>query len=223
GVLSIIFLPLLLQIIYYSQRRFGLPEGPMSLAVFHSLFIAMGVMIFLPFLRPYAARIERILPERGDSMTRYLDKTLLNLPSVALEAVVRGLRECRSLLAGAAAGRLRNTTSAPEAARISENVGRGLSALRRYLSPIELEPEDPTMESRRISDVHIMDHLQRLAVLVPSPDTHPGTSRLASWEDRLGRVLDQYAAKSTDESATTEETSTDGVMMALSQEMADWR
>ena len=222
GVLSIIFLPLLLQIIYYIQRRFGLPEGPMSLAVFHSLFISIGVLIFLPFLRPYAARIEKMLPERGDSMTRYLDKTLLNLPSVALEAVDRGLRECRSLLAGAAAGRLRNITSVPEAATISESVGRGLAALRRYLSQIEMEPEDPAMESRRISNVHIMDHLQRLTALVSSTDPQPGTARLVPWEDRLGHILDLYATKSVDESASDDETPAAG-MMALSEEMAAWR
>src|SRR5262249_24935299 len=181
-----------------------------------------GVTIFLPFLRPYAAWIERILPERGNSMTRYLDKTLLNLPSVALEAVGRGLRQCRSLLAGAAAGRLRNTISPSEAAKISDSVGRGLADLRRYLSQIEMEAENPTMESHRISDVHILDHLQRLTVVVSSADVHPGIARLAPWEDRLGRALDQYAVESADESRHAE-LAADAGMTVLSNEMAEWR
>lgn len=57
-------MPVLLSIIYFAQRRWGLEEGAVSLAVFHLMFIAMGVVIFLPFVHRYSALIERILPDR---------------------------------------------------------------------------------------------------------------------------------------------------------------
>ena len=220
GTLAIIFLPLLLQLIFYFQRRFGLEEGPMSLAVFHSLFIAMGVVIFLPFVRPYSAWIERLLPDRGDAMTRFLDKSTLSLPSVALEAVRRGLLECRSILARTAAGRIRNTADTGEAAKAAESVEGAIPSLRRYLSKIEVEPDDSQGEGRRISDVHIMDHLQRLASLVRSADVHPGTARLAPWEDRVARTLDGWV---TTAAADTASSPADGSIATLTLEISDWR
>ena len=223
GVLSIIFLPLLLQLIHYFQRRFGLPEGPMSLAVFHSLFISMGVLIFLPFLRPYSAWIERLLPEHGDAMTRFLDKSTLTLPSVALEAVSRSLHECRSLLAHLAAGRIRKTTEAGEAAKTTESVDRAITALRRYLSKIEVEPDDQSSEARRVSDVHIMDHLQRLSTLMRSPNMHPGTARLSSWGDRLARALDACVTPVSAENDNSAAPKVAESLASLAPEIAKWR
>ena len=223
GTLSLIFMPLLLQLVYYFQRRFGLEEGPMSLAVFHSLFIGMGVLLFLPFLRPYSAWIERLLPERGDSMTRFLDKSTLTLPSVALEAVGRGLRECRSILAKLAAGRIRKTTEADEAAKVTESVDGAIVKFRSYLSKIEVEPDDQSSEDRRISDVHIMDHLQRLSVLMRFPNVHPGTARLSSWEERLARALEACATPASAENGKPAATSGGESVASLAPEIAEWR
>jgi len=221
GVLALVSLPLLLLLLAFLQRRFGLEEGPTSLAVFHSLFIAMGVVIFLPFLGPYSAWIERLLPERGDAMTRFLDKSTLPLPSVALEAVGRGLRECRSVLARAAADRIRGAATAGEAAKASEGVAGAIDSLRAYLSKIEVEPDDSRSEARRISDVHIMDHLQRLAGLVRSQDVHPGTPRIDPWENRLAFALDACVIPASDAPAAPLPSGT--AMAPLALEISHWR
>ncbi len=223
GTLSLVFMPLLLQLIYYFQRRFGLEEGPMSLAVFHSLFIGMGVLLFLPFLRPYSAWIERLLPERGDSMTRFLDKSLVSLPSVALEAVGRSLRECRSVLAQVATGRLRKTTDVAEATKTAESVDNATTKLRSYLSKIEVDTDDQSSQDRRISDVHIMDHLRRLANLVRSPNLHPGTSRLSAYEDRLGQALDATGASASEATDAPVTTATGEKFGSLTAEISEWR
>ena len=62
-----------------------------------------------------------------------------------------------------------------------------LTEVRAYLSDIEMDPEDRLSEARRISDVHIMDHLQRLAAVVTSEEVYPGSARLAQLEQRLSR------------------------------------
>ena len=80
GILAFLLMPVLLGIIHFAQRRWGLEEGAVSLAVFHSMFIAMGVALFLPFVHRYSAFIERLLPDRGTGFTRFLDKSLLIPP-----------------------------------------------------------------------------------------------------------------------------------------------
>ncbi len=193
GLLAFLLLPALLQVIAFFQRQFGLEEGPVSLAVFHSLFISLGVILFLPFVRPYARLIENLLPERDHGFTRYLDHSLLNLPAVALEAVGRSLRECHHALARAVSTRLENR--APAAEEAAAAVSRALPPLRDYLTAIAIECGDQAAETRRISDIHIMDHLARLATAVNAPDLRFGTERLAPWEHRLTQLLASLSAE----------------------------
>ena len=208
GLLAFLLLPVFLNVIFYLQRRFGLEEGAVSLAVFHSMFIALGVVLFLPFVRPYARFIEKLLPERATGFTRFLDKSLTTLPGVALDAVGRSLRECRTALAGLVIARLDGGTD-PLAGDVSANVVRAVVELRKYLGGIEVEAEDRVLESRRISDVHIMDHLQRLAGAVVSDEARPGLPRLKPWEERLRALL-----------ATPDSTEP---ITVFSREIAGWR
>ena len=91
GVFTLALLPVFLGGLALAQQQVGLDSGPVSLAVFHTTFIALGVMIFLPFSRSYARWIERWLPERGPRLARHLDDTLLQAPAVALESTRRAL------------------------------------------------------------------------------------------------------------------------------------
>lgn len=193
GALAFLLMPLLLRLIGFFQTQFGLEEGAVSLAVFHSMFILMGVLILLPFSRPYGGFIERILPDRGIGFTRYLDKSLLALPSVALEALARSLRECRDALAKIAVDRINGNANPVAISEISGSVDLAVTEMRKYLTLIEVPPEDQTLEARRISDVHIMDHLQRLTVAIESKNVHPGSSRLRPWEDRLKTLLESVS------------------------------
>lgn len=189
GLIAFFFLPVLLQVIAFFQRQFGLEDGPVSLAVFHSLFIAIGVVMFLPFVRPYARLIERLLPERDTGFTRFLDKSLLGLPSVALEAVGRSLLECRIALAQALVTRMQNLP----AGEVAFTVSKALASLRAYLASIEVESGDRKAENRRVSDIHIMDHLERLASAVHVKEAQFGSARLAPWEKRLSQNLNALA------------------------------
>jgi phosphate:Na+ symporter len=191
GILAFLLMPLLLGIIYFAQREWGLEEGAVSLAVFHSMFIAMGVALFLPFVNAYSAFIERILPDRGTGFTRYLDQSLLCLPCVALEAVGRSLRECRAVLANTTAARIQGKADGDTIAQTTGSVNLALPEMRAYLSAIAMEGEDRVSDTRRISDIHIMDHLQRLTVVLEMKDVHPGSARLANLEQRLAEVLEK--------------------------------
>ncbi len=193
GILAFLLMPVLLGIIDFAQRRWGLEEGAVSLAVFHSMFIAMGVALFLPFLNRYSALIERILPDRGTGFTRFLDKSLLSIPCVALEAIGRSLRECRDELANTVVARIDGLTDDKSVTQTTSSVNLALSEVLAYLSDIEMDCEDKASEARRISDFHIMDHLQRLASVVELKEVHPGSARLLGLERRLSKILNQLA------------------------------
>ena len=162
GALAIALLPLLFWVLDWLARHARLEPGAMSLAAFHTLFIAMGVVLFLPVVPQFARLVERLLPEKGESLTQRLDNSLLALPAVALEAsqrvlehtTVQMLQAYRELLAGSAAlepGRL-------------QALGRSLETTYAFVSRIEMLPSDRAATAQRIAQLHAIDHLLRLRV-----------------------------------------------------------
>ena len=63
-------LPVFLAAIDWLGRLRWLNADATSLAAFHTLFIAVGVALFLPWVHPFARLVERLLPdEPGDALT----------------------------------------------------------------------------------------------------------------------------------------------------------
>lgn len=100
ALMALGMLPLYLWAWGWMQEQWGWEEGAISLAAFHTAFIGVGVVVFLPWAGALARGVERWLPDREVVPTRHLDRTVLQVPEVALEAVRGTLRELAgSLLA----------------------------------------------------------------------------------------------------------------------------
>ncbi len=86
------FLALLILTPYvHLVERFSSPTGPsepeLALVAFHTLFNCVGLVVILPFTKRFAAFITRLVPERGNPLTRRLEQSLLTTPDVAMQAV----------------------------------------------------------------------------------------------------------------------------------------
>lgn len=165
GGIAILLLPLLLWGIGLAQQHLGLDPGAMSLAAFHTLFIALGVAVFLPVVEHFARWIERLLPDKGPALTRHLDATLLQAPAVALEATRRALRdiaeETFAALRAALAG-------SPVEETHRQRLHHALDQTQTFFSRIPPLAEDEPLSRARIHVMHTIDHLTRLqARLVP--------------------------------------------------------
>ena len=147
------------------------PSGGASLAValFHTAINLIGTALFLPFTRPFARRIVRLIPDRGPAFTRYLDRSLLDVPSVALEAAARSFGEMGAETLDAAAGRLQGRPpERPSAARLSA-VQAGLREARGFLADVRLDRHQKEEFARRLRLLHASDHLNRLAEALREP------------------------------------------------------
>jgi len=166
GLIAILLLPLLLWGIGLAQRHLGLDPGAMSLAAFHTLFIAFGVALFLPLVERFARWIERILPDKGQALTRHLDDTLLQAPAVALEASRRTLRDIatetfaalQAVLSGAAIDETRR-----------QRLHQALDQTQQFFSRIPPLAEDEPLSQARVSQMHAIDHLTRLQSRLTPP------------------------------------------------------
>jgi phosphate:Na+ symporter len=166
GLIALLLLPLFLRGIGYAQEHFGLDPGATSLAAFHTAFIALGVLIFLPMVYPFSRLIERVLPEKESSLTKHLDNSLLHAPSVALEATRRALVESAQEL-------FRNVEESlikPDAdAKNRATPGEALEAIRLFFARIPPVGEGDPPSSARLSQLHAMDHLTLLTARLSPP------------------------------------------------------
>ncbi len=189
GLVAVVLLPFFLWMLAWAQQRELLDPGAVSLAAFHTSFIALGVLIFLPFVGPFCRMIERILPERGPRLTRHIDASLLTVPPVAMEAARGGLRESAALLFQILASRLHGTRPDQNTEDQSRQIEKALHEISAFISKIPpIEHEVPGQHFRRDS-FHAIDHLGQL--LPSASQVHPAahTEPLAEAAEKCRAAL----------------------------------
>ncbi|HLS42788.1 MAG TPA: Na/Pi symporter [Paenalcaligenes sp.] len=197
GLIAILLLPVLLALLGLAQTHLGLQAGGVSLAAFHTLFIAVGVAVFLPQAHRCARQIERLLPERSDSPTRMLDQSQWQVPTLALASSHQALRATAThLLQALAAVYVKKPGEAPLPRQLPPKAlpatAIALEQLQTYLSHIPFEEEDNKLAEHRLYQMHVLDHLLRLqgrAEQLPSLLNTEGTAELQGARQRFATML----------------------------------
>lgn len=91
GLIAIVFLYELIDAVHWSAKYLGIASDnyTLKLAIFHTLFNLIGVVVMLPFIGKLVKVLTRILPEKSRKVAEpeYLSKSSIDLPEIALEAV----------------------------------------------------------------------------------------------------------------------------------------
>lgn len=161
GLVAIALLPVFLAAIEWLEVHVRLEAGAMSLAAFHTLFIAVGVVLLLPFVHPFARLVERLLPARGEVLTERLDDSMLTIPAVALEASQRSLEAIAAQLLALYDGMLSGADVDETGGRLAQ-AGQVLDEVYDFVSRIELAAGDEAGTAQRVAQLHAIDHLLRL-------------------------------------------------------------
>lgn len=161
GLIAIALLPLFHAAIGWLNTHAGLDAGASSLAAFHTLFIAVGVLLFLPVAGPFARWIERLLPETTGAATARLDASLLPLPEVALEAAERALERLADEALQLFEARLRDADGEALGTRLRA-LDQDIDRVYDFVGRIELPAGDEAAAAARIAQLHAIDHLLRL-------------------------------------------------------------
>ena len=175
GLIAMLLLPLFLGGIGLAQMHLGLDPGAVSLAAFHTAFIALGVAIFLPFADRFARVIERLLPDSGPTLTRHLDQTVLSTPAVALEATRRALGETAAETFAelrATLGVAVKDSGGGEARKAM--LREAMDRLQEFFPHIPSVAADEPISRLRVAQMHAIDHLSRLQTRLAPP---PGVRR----------------------------------------------
>lgn len=144
---------------WFASHTDGANEA-IALAGFQTGFNLLGVAMLLPFTGPFSRMVTRLVPDRGPQLTRYLDRSVARMPSIALEATHRSLRD----VLGAATDAVDPAVAAPSATQLA-GLEAALDEIRAFLAEIRSEPESEVAHRRHVAALHAVDHLEQLVGL----------------------------------------------------------
>jgi phosphate:Na+ symporter len=162
AVLAFLFAPYLLTLALFLSGLRETADPAVVLATFHTIFNLLGALIFLPFTARFAQLIVHLIPERAPLLTRHLDKSLLELPHVAVEAAARALGEIAQVTLQEAIVLLRDERLDRLGQEHLWAAQRGMDETSRFLGEVRFGRNRGDIFDRRLALLHAGDHVDRL-------------------------------------------------------------
>lgn len=100
GIVALALLPLLIWSVRTGGEALGLEDAPaITLALFHTIFNLLGVLLMWPLTGRLAAFLEKRFTTRAEMLSRpeYLDRNVMATPALALDALKLELRRAGRL------------------------------------------------------------------------------------------------------------------------------
>jgi len=165
-------------------------DETLGIAIFHTLFSVIGAIIFMPFVRLFARLIERMIPEKGNHLTRNLDDSVTKLPGVAVEVSFNTLQEITKELTTVLIALIRGKKRTAEIENQLTQIDDAIEKTRLFMDAIQSSSKRE--RSKHIALLHALDHLYRLSKSLH--DQNPTAFQLQTaltqqWLEVLEKVL----------------------------------
>lgn len=155
-------LPVLLRWIVEFAAWLGEKDTPTLLAMFHSTFNILGILLLLPLVFPFSRMIEWIIPERRTGATRFLTPAVAEIGPVAVEAARRATAQIVVDVSRMVVQMLRQ--HAPHRVGLEElnRSSIAIDEVRRFVHQLARGSQNETEVNQHASLLHACDHLARL-------------------------------------------------------------
>jgi phosphate:Na+ symporter len=161
-----------------------------ALVLFHTGFNLVGMAVFLPLTRPFAALVVRLVPDRPVTLAAALDPRLLSDTGTALDAAARTASGIADEIGRALQAALSPASDLRPLAALADRVDPAREALVTWLARIHLPPDHVGALERMGALMHLIDHLTRLAARAEERDR----IALIAGDRRLARPARAVAA-----------------------------
>ncbi|MDG2219896.1 MAG: Na/Pi cotransporter family protein [Rubripirellula sp.] len=165
GVAAFLMLTPFLRMVEIWFPKIADTDPELALVGFHTLFNFAGVIAVLPFTRKFAALITRLVPERGNPLTRRLNTELMNAPDLAVAALQATLCDLIVAIFARLARSLRGDELQQESTDVQEIKG-AIEQTHHYLDTLHVPPEKEELVRTYQASIHILDHLHRLMIRI---------------------------------------------------------
>lgn len=196
GIVALCLLPLMLGLVNLLGDMLDIERSPTALlALFHTLFNLLGVIIMLPLSGRFATLLERLFHSAEEDMgrPRYLDATLGGTPALAVSALKQELGRMSDILVSLLRDALSGAHSTPELTRRAEAIHSLGGAIASFITGIRPEAMERNTANELASALYAARYYQESAQLAP------GLRRLAQEQvlltgleaEALGKLLGQ--------------------------------
>lgn len=193
AIAALCLLPLMLGLVMLLGNLFELDNSPtVLLALFHSLFNLLGVIIMLPLTGRLATLLERLFHSAEEDMGRahYLDSTLSGAPALAVAALNQEMARLSDILNSLLRDALSGASHTPELTRRTEAIHTLGSSISAFITSIRPDVMEPKTANQLAGALYATRYSQESAQLAP------GLRRLAKEHEALtdspiGNALEQ--------------------------------
>lgn len=140
----------------------GIYDSSIILSAFNSAFNLFGIILAFPFISVISNFIIRIIPERGSSLTRNLDKTVTNVAPIAIEAARRTAIDIAAVVIGALRGLIILKMSYKRIMTEIKDASKALKETNSFMSKVRSQPGSSAVHQQHLAILHALDHLEQL-------------------------------------------------------------
>ena len=173
GAIAFVLLSPLIAFVRWFGALVNATDTPTLLALFHTIFNMLGVALLLPFIHPFCRIIERILPEKTTSATRFLDPSVTEIGPVALEAAYRSMAQVLTESAGHTSSILNRPRTDPKLLASLKQSADDIDTIRKFIHSLSHSARAEAEIARSVSLLHAADHTQRLLGNLADPPRNP--------------------------------------------------
>src|SRR5690606_23452970 len=155
--------PVLTSSVFMIADWLEISDLTITLAIFYTLFNVLGVVLILPFMKQFEKLIVRLVPEKGNPLTIYLDPSVTAVAPVAIESSRRTLMAVYKTLLEAMQELFANKRTTVQFFKKQQLAAEAIQETRKFLREVQLsvESEDKQKYERHVSVLHALDHLER--------------------------------------------------------------
>ena len=159
-MIALVLFPIVIPLLVRASNTI---DGVTLLAGYHTAYNVIGVAVLLPVMSSFTRFVERILPDRGSTLTRCLDPSTLAVPIAAEEAVRRTVARALGTMCQSLGGFLAGTARDGRAAPPVEEAASALSQAQEFMSEVSRPADSPEEQRRLTLTMHALNHAARLA------------------------------------------------------------
>jgi len=170
GIVALCMLPLMLGLVNLLGDALDIESTPTALlALFHTLFNLLGVIIMLPLANRFASLLERLFHSAEEDIERphYLDATLSGTPVLAVSALKQELMRLSDILVCLLRDALSGPHSIPELKRRAEAIHTLGAAIANFITGIRPDAMEHSTANELASALYAARYYQESAQLAP--------------------------------------------------------
>ena len=198
GLVALLLLPVLMWVVDATSTVLGLEDIPaISLALFHTVFNVLGLLVMWPLTTPLANFLSSRFATEWDHFARprYLDRNVLATPVLAMEALTRELMRIAGHVRDFAASRVSTETPLDHSATEQErSLLTLIDATEQFITDLEMDKLPESQRGNLPNALRISSYLEEIVGLSMESAGHQADIEAISRPPVLKAIVEYQAA-----------------------------